>query len=178
VKHKLNKSNKILLSAGLSAALLLPVTGAYSSVIEASTMKSGVTFCGGNHFTRAGGTERSFTVYQMRNYSGNKTIKIDSVRVYDGQGSTLYNFPGANPFPGSFKTIIGPRAASTLNTASFMSANPQHPRPITIQINWTYKDGQRGIPLFTGVVRHFKSTSNNASRASFSAASNCFVRAN
>ena len=177
MKHKLKRTPGILLSAGLTTALLLSVTGAHSSVIEAGTMKSGVTFCGGNHFTRAGGTERSFTVYQMRNYSA-KTIKIDNIRVYDARGSVLYSFPGANPFPASFRTVIGPRAASTLNTASFMPANPQHPRPLTVQINWTYQDGKRGIPLFTGVVRHFKSTSNNASRASFSTASNCFVRAN
>lgn len=177
MKLKLNKSKKLLLSTGLSVALLLPITSVHSAVVEASSMKSGVTFCGGNHFTRAGGTERSFTVYQLRNYSS-KTIKIDSVRVYDSNGVVLFNFPTANPFPASFKTILGPRNASTLNTRSFMSENPTNPRPLTIQINWTYQDGKRGIPLFTSVVRHFKSQSNNASKASFNASSTCLVRAN
>jgi len=174
---KLKTANKTILATGLSAALLLPITSVHSAVIEASSMKSGVTFCGGNHFTRAGGTERTFTVYQLRNYSA-KTIKIDSVRVYDSNGVVLFNFPAANPFPASFKTILGPRNASTLNTASFMSANPTNPRPLTMQINWTYQDGKRGIPLFTSVVRHFKSQTNNASRASFNASSTCIVRAN
>ncbi len=174
---QLHKSNKLWLGASISAALLLPLTGAYSNVLEAATMKKGVTFCGGNHFTRANGTERSFTVYQLRNYSG-KVLKINAIRIFDGNGTVIRDFPNSAPFPSSFKRVLNPRSASTLNTAQIFPANPTNPRPLTVQIKWSYADGRRGIPLFTSVVRHFKSTSNNASRSSFSASSTCFVRAN
>ncbi len=169
--------NKWVSIIGISTALLIPIAGAYSNVTEASTMKQGITFCGGNHFTRANGTERSFTVYQLRNYSG-KALKINSIKIYDANGVIIRDFPSSVPFPGSFNALLNARGASTLSTASFLPINPVNPRPLTIQIRWAYLDGKRGIPLFTNVIRHFKSVSNNASRASFSASSTCFVRAN
>ncbi|VAW78955.1 hypothetical protein MNBD_GAMMA12-3241 [hydrothermal vent metagenome] len=169
--------NKWVSIIGVSTTFLLPITGAYSNVTEASTMKKGITFCGGNHFTRASGTERSFTVYQLRNYS-RKALQVSSIKVYDANGTIIRNFPSLAPFPGSFKALINARGASTLNTATFLPSNPVSPRPFTIQINWAYLDGKRGIPLLTNVIRHFKAVSNNASRASFSASSTCFVRAN
>ena len=170
-------TRKAVYVAAISAIVVLPVFNANGSVIEASTMKKGVTFCGGNHFARNSGAEQSFTVWTLRNYSS-KTINVNRVRVYDSNGVVIYDLPSVTPFPAGFKTALTARQTTSLNTSDFMANLPANQRPITIQINWQYAGGQRGIPMFTSVTRHFRATAGNGSLSSFGGSANCFIRAN
>ena len=177
MKKTVHKYKQSIGLAVLTSALVIPVLPANAATVEASSMKRGITFCGGNHFTRANGTEQSFTNYIFRNYSS-KPLSITRVRVYDSNGSVLADFPNANPFPANFKPTLTARQATNLSTQWFLSYNNTIARPLTIQVSWEYQNNERGPALTTGVVRHFKLVSNGRSLSSFAASSNCLVRAN
>jgi hypothetical protein len=176
MKIAVKKTNAMLATLALSSAMLLPIASSQASILEANTMKRGVTFCGGNHNIRAGGTEKSFTIYTFRNYSP-KPMTITSLRIYDANGTVIVNYPDTSAFPPGFKTSLGARQATVLNTDSILPYDPALARPLTMQVTWKYNHGRRGIPLFTGVVRHNNSVADKKRLASFTATANCFVRA-
>jgi len=130
----------LLLSSGLAEANDLRVRG-------------GILGCGGNHFSRLSGTEQHRTSYIFRNFSGYATVTIERVQMFDANGNTLFEFPGAD-LPGSVKTELGPHETTQINTADilFDDLDPAA-RPIQTHVLWSYAQRQRDIALSGSTVR-------------------------
>jgi len=132
------------------SALLLSSGLAYA---DNSRVRGGTLVCGGNHFSRLGATELHRTSYNLRNFSGNAKITIDSVKMYDADGNVLFSYPD-NYLPDRAKTELGPHQTTQFSTGDVLGfdLNPAD-RPIQTHIRWSYMRGHRGMALNGSAVR-------------------------
>jgi hypothetical protein len=102
---------------------------------------TGTLACGGNHFMRFDG-EQHTTTYSLRNYASEGEITIDSITIYDGNGTVVYAFPSDSTpdFPGPRQTL-GPHGSTLFNTGSILAfdyfAQDPDPRPIQAIFEWS-----------------------------------------
>lgn len=139
----------------LSLSLFGMLTQAHSSDMpDVIKMKSGSHGCSGNHGTRLGGTENQTTVWNFRNFNADRTVNINSVRIYAANGVVIFDAPAIDSFPGNFKTVMAPHQSTQLRSGQiFSSGLPGSQRPIQLVADWVISDGEKGLAPRVGRVR-------------------------
>lgn len=139
-----------------------------SKIPDVIKMTSGSHGCTGNHGARLGGTVEQFTVWNFRNFNTDRTININSVRVYAADGVVIYDAPAINGFPGGFKTVLSPHQSTQLRSfAIFSGALPRSQRPIQLVADWAIAGGDKALPPRIGRVRVDRSALNGEDHSRF-----------
>lgn len=113
---------------------------------------TGTLACGGNHFTRDGGTELHTTSYSLRNYASKGTITIESVTIYDASGTVIYDSESSG-FPGP-RTELGPHQSVLFNTMSILAFDlPSDLRPIQAIFQWSASERAPDLELIGSTTR-------------------------
>jgi len=155
----MNKYNKCL-KLGLTALLAAtPLFATASAADQDDRAFSGTIACGGNHFTRVGGTEAQSTAYILRNYNASLPVSINRLAIYDASGTVIADFNGAS-LPVSFNNILGggDNSIEPFQSVLYLSADlidvtlSRNARPISVQIDWS-ADSKVLIPEISSVRR-------------------------
>lgn len=110
-----------------------------------TTARQGVVLCGGNNFSRLGGTEVHLTFWTLRNVDSTQPIIIDRMRFFDAHGVVLGDSAVSGGLPASDNGTLGP-GNNTLNPhqAGQFSSNSildsfltETQRPGTLEIAWS-----------------------------------------
>ncbi len=142
-------------SFSMLAVALLSACAAAPAVV--SETQSGIIRCGGNHFTRLGGTELHFVNYILRNRGHKESITVDRLVFYDAMGALIHDsatsgFPGfSNAVLGPEKRVLGPNQTGQLDVTSFLPYLTETQRPMQAEIHWSAP--RAAIPLSVDLIR-------------------------
>lgn len=150
-----------LLFTSLSASATLPSPYGAQRV-------SGTLACGGNQFTRDQGRELHTTTYSLRNYASEGTITVESVTIYDANGTVLYDSENSG-FPGP-RTELAPHQSVLFNTGSILPLDlPSDLRPIQAIFRWSASEEAPDLEL-SGSTTRLARTDSGAERSRSAAA--------
>lgn len=136
----------------LAALLCIASPPAFAQELERS--RDGTVACGGIHAFRLGGNEVTFTAYNFRNFNESTTITIDSITIYDGDGTVLRSMPASDPFPPGFNNILSPRQTAVLTTFHMFGNDPTAaPSTSAFQTIVRWSASARGLALFAHMAR-------------------------
>jgi len=140
------------LFASLAVSLWIASPPAFAQELERG--RGGTLACGGTHGFQLGGNEITFTNYNFRNFNESTTITIDSITIYDADGTVLRNMPAADPFPPGFNNNLRPHQSSTLSTFDiFGNAPGTAPATTAFQTIVQWSASARGLDLFAHMAR-------------------------
>jgi len=103
----------------------------------------GTATCGGTYFIGNGGTEIQRVNYILRNVSDVGPIYIDRVRVFNAQGTAIFD-SDVSGIPASRNNIINaadnsiePRQSANLRIVDLIPTQGRNTRPLQAVINWS-----------------------------------------
>ncbi len=153
----------VSLPIGITLSALLLSSGLAQA--DGFQVRGGTLACGGNHFSRIGGTELHRTSYILRNFSGYATATIESVQVFDANGNIVFDFPDVD-LPESVKTELGPHETTQINTADILSHDlNETERPIQTHVTWSFGHRQKDAALSGSTVRTVRALDTGAERS-------------
>lgn len=99
--------------------------------------------CGGAYYVRNGGTEIQRSTYVVRNVSDSGAIYLDRIRVFNAQGTILFD-SDVSGIPASSNGVISPadnslepRQTANFAIASLIPMLGGSSRPVQTVIDWT-----------------------------------------
>jgi hypothetical protein len=149
-----------VLSCGLAQA---------APIEDAIKLRAGTFACGGNHFSRVGGTEQHRSAYVISNPNREITVALDRVRVFDANGNVLFDYP-SDPLPASVKLELGPYETTQIHSFDILTEElSPSDRPMQTHIEWSNLESQRGLVPSVGLVRTVRNASDGSERSRASA---------
>lgn len=105
-----------------SSLLISATVLAFSAASHAAPLptKSGAHACSVVSLTQGNGEIRD-TILAFRNPTQNRTLVVDRIRIFDGDGTLLYNQAGAS-LPGTFASHISPRAGASARVSAMLGS--------------------------------------------------------
>lgn len=103
----------------------------------------GSVTCGGNYFSRSGGSELHRSTYVLRNIANEGAINIQRIRVYNANGMVLFDssLTGLPSFYNSVvsasDTALDPHQSAQLRIVDMIPSQSRNNRPLQTVINWT-----------------------------------------
>lgn len=162
---------KMILKKASIICLLLGISGIFSqthaaNILDVVKMKSGTHGCTGNHAIRLSGTEQQYTIWNFRNFNSNRTINIDTIRIYDANGNIIFDSPSVDSVPARFKMTLTPHQSTQLRSWEiFATGLPRSQRPLQLEAAWSVTGGLRGLPPKIGRVRLVRDALTDVDRA-------------
>ncbi len=157
----MQKANYFCTALLLLALLVFAIPRSHAGHADGATRaRGGIVMCGGNNFTRLGGTQVHRAVYTLRNYDPNRPLTIDRIRFFDATGASLFDsnvtgFPAfGNGVLGPADQTLEPNQSSQLTTNSVLPALGPNNRPVQLRIDWSAP--RRVLLLETVMVRQVR----------------------
>lgn len=161
-------TNRLARGLGLVGMLCCGLVQA-APIEDAVRLRAGTFACGGNHFSRLGGTEQHRSVYVISNPNPRVTVTLDRLRLFDANGNLLFDFPD-DALPDSVKPQLGPYETTQINSFDILNDElTSERRPIQTHIEWSNLDRRRGVPPSVGLVRTVRVADTGVERSRASA---------
>lgn len=140
----------------LGGASLVPAGHARAD--ELPTARRGTLFCGGNY----NGSGTNQVTWVLRNFDNRRAITVNRIRLYDSEGTNLFDSLLDGGLPASRHSHLGPTDNELLphETAHYRSEElvpdifpnvAQNRRPFQFIVNWSA--ASRGLALDGSMVR-------------------------
>lgn len=157
----MQKANYFCAALLLLALLVFAVPRVHAGHADGTARARAATvMCGGNNFTRLGGTQVHRAVYTLRNYDPARSITIDRIRFFDATGAVLYDSVG-DGFPPFGNGVLSstdrtqdPNQSAQLSSNSVLEELDSTKRPVQLRIDWSAT--RRALLLETVMVRQVR----------------------
>jgi hypothetical protein len=158
----------IFRSIPLAVMLTVLTAGAQANSSDADSVASeGTVACAGNF------AETSFTVdflsrWTIRNLNDDASITVDRMRVFQADGTTLYDSDIHGPAPSATVVpfgVVGPYQALSIISRDLIDAGlvpgnlPSNQTPITAVFDWSSTSGKRVLTPYVLLTRRGASNS-------------------
>jgi len=122
--------------------------------------RSATLLCGGAHRVEDDGIVRKSSSWSFRNYNDSDSIRVDRIRIYDGNGILLHY---AEPPPASGNGVdpsnVGPHSTIVFGSNFLLELQPKPKAPLQFVLDWSSKYGKKVRTLDGYVVRRDALTS-------------------